>query len=226
MTELQTKAILFDCYGTLISTGNGSITAVKKILSLNQTDADEQVFYSLWKKQMTEECQALPFRSEAECFRVSLEKVYTQYNFNRDARDDVQHMLDTLGKRHPFEESVEVLNHLRKKYRLIIASNSDELPLLEDLKRSGLPIERVFSSEQLRAYKPERKFFEQVLEDIGLAPEEAIYVGDSQIDDVLGAQGAGIPCVWINRKGEQLLPGTPQPYLELTDLRGLMNYEI
>ncbi|WP_010268846.1 HAD family hydrolase [Paenibacillus senegalensis] len=224
MIDDGVRAILFDCYGTLISTGNGSITAVQKILKVNQAVLDEREFYSLWKRQMREECMSRTFRSEAECFAASLEKLYIRYNFDRDARTDVQYMLDTLGNRHRFEEAADVLNQLRERYMLVVASNSDELPLREDLKRSKLPIERMFSSEQLRAYKPDRRFFEQVLTSIGLSPEEAVYVGDSQTDDVLGAQGAELRCVWINRLQESLVPGIPEPFRELSDLTGLLDF--
>lgn len=41
------KTIIFDAYGTLVSTGTGSIDAVKKILSINnRLDIDPEYFYA------------------------------------------------------------------------------------------------------------------------------------------------------------------------------------
>ena len=45
------KLIIFDAYGTLISTGTGSLDAVKKILALQDKDIDPQEFYKEWKKK-------------------------------------------------------------------------------------------------------------------------------------------------------------------------------
>ena len=43
------KAIIFDVYGTLISTGNGSIKAVKEILNQFDLQITDEDFYSEWK---------------------------------------------------------------------------------------------------------------------------------------------------------------------------------
>ncbi|MBW8901494.1 MAG: HAD hydrolase-like protein, partial [Massilia sp.] len=36
---------------------------------------------------------------------------------------------------------------------------------------------------------------------LGVAPEEAVYVGDDVLLDVQGAQRAGLRAVWLNRTG-------------------------
>ena len=43
--------IIFDVYGTLISTGTGSLDAVKKILALQEEDIKPEEFYREWKQQ-------------------------------------------------------------------------------------------------------------------------------------------------------------------------------
>jgi len=44
------------------------------------------------------------------------------------------------------------------------------------------------------------------LDRLGLEPEEVLHVGDSDVDDVLGAQGAGLPVAWVNREGGHCVP--------------------
>jgi beta-phosphoglucomutase-like phosphatase (HAD superfamily) len=41
------KTIIFDCYGTLIGTGNGSISATKQILESNNCLIKSEEFYRL-----------------------------------------------------------------------------------------------------------------------------------------------------------------------------------
>ncbi|CAG7618230.1 hypothetical protein ACFQI7_02680 [Paenibacillus allorhizosphaerae] len=38
------KAILFDCYGTLVDTGSGSIKAVRQILAKNKSTVNAEQF--------------------------------------------------------------------------------------------------------------------------------------------------------------------------------------
>ena len=45
------KNIIFDCFGTLIDTGSGSIGAVRKILGNIGLDVDAKEFYSEWNGQ-------------------------------------------------------------------------------------------------------------------------------------------------------------------------------
>jgi FMN phosphatase YigB (HAD superfamily) len=80
----------------------------------------------------------------------------------------------------------------------------------------------VFSSESLCVYKPNGDFFTQILKQLSLRPDEVIYVGDSQMDDILGPSKVGIDSIWINRKAEKLNDGIPQPKFECIDLRGII----
>ena len=48
--------------------------------------------------------------------------------------------------------------------------------------------------------------FSQIMEILGVSADEAIYVGDNQYDDVLGAKGVGMKVAWVNRQGSPLNP--------------------
>ena len=49
--------------------------------------------------------------------------------------------------------------------------------------------------------KPDASIFLAACTALGVAPHEAVYVGDDLYFDVTGAQGAGMRAVWMNRKG-------------------------
>jgi len=51
--------------------------------------------------------------------------------------------------------------------------------------------------------KPDAAIFLAACEALGVAPAEAVYVGDDLQLDVVGAQQAGMRAVWLNRKGSQ-----------------------
>jgi putative hydrolase of the HAD superfamily len=91
--------------------------------------------------------------------------------------------------------------------RLVVVSNWD-CSLPEVLARIGLAplLDGVVASAVAGARKPAAAIFERALLLAGATPSEAIHVGDSRLDDVEGARGAGIEPVLLRRDGG---PGPP-----------------
>ena len=216
------KAIVFDCYGTLIDTGNGSIHAVRQILAKNHSDADPIEFYKRWKGIHRRLCSSQRFSLESIHFLNGLKEMYEVYAINGTPEDDVNIYLSTLGKRMIFPEVHEVIAELSTKFSLAIGSNSDHIPLVEDLLRNLIDIQDVFSSETLQAYKPNGNFFWKMLSKLRLTIEEIVYVGDSPLEDILAPSTLGIKCIWINRRNDRLAEDIPAPFLECRDLRGVL----
>lgn len=95
-------------------------------------------------------------------------------------------------------------------YRLGIVSNWE--PRLPQLCAShGILdyFEFVVSSESEGYVKPHRRLFERALELAGVAPEEAVHVGDSYPEDVEGARGVGIQAVLVDRGEKGRVPYWP-----------------
>ncbi len=195
------KAIVFDAYGTLISTGDGSIQAAKKILELNGTNVSPTDFYAEWKKYHRKHIDELSgFKTEETIFHMDLRELYEKYNLTRDADKDVEIMLNTLGKRRLFSETLDTIETLKREYVVCIGSTTDTVPLLMDLKSGNLSVDHVFTSEILQAYKPQRMFYEKIVERLALIPDEILFVGDSLLDDIWGPKQIGMKTCWVNRK--------------------------
>ena len=59
----------------------------------------------------------------------------------------------------------------------------------------------VFISEEAGAAKPSKAYFDYVCARIpGLTSENTLVIGDSLTTDIRGANNAGLPCCWLNRK--------------------------
>ena len=117
------------------------------------------------------------------------------------------------------------------------------LPLLEGFKKEGLLVglitngrhelqysklaltglEYVFDdiivSGDVGVEKPDREIFEIACERLGIAPAEAVYVGDNRKNDVDGALGAGMRAVWLAVNPGQR--GKREPTAVIKDLREL-----
>jgi putative hydrolase of the HAD superfamily len=59
-------------------------------------------------------------------------------------------------------------------------------------------LEFVLDSSEVGVEKPDPRIFRLALERAGLAPDEAVYVGDIYSIDVLGARAAGMGAVLLD----------------------------
>jgi putative hydrolase of the HAD superfamily len=107
------------------------------------------------------------------------------------------------------ERSAESLQKLRDAgLRLGVVSNSDGR-VEEALEAAGLRhyFDVVIDSALVGVEKPDPRIFHAALEALGVAPDEALYVGDLYEVDVVGAEAAGMQAVLL---GEPEAGSSPQ----------------
>jgi len=104
-------------------------------------------------------------------------------------------------------ESRRVLARLAPAYRLGVVSNfygnlaavCDDLGLAKDLSV-------MVDSCVVGCTKPDARIFACALDELRVAPAEALFVGDSLLRDMAGARDVGMPHVWLapaeRRQGE------------------------
>ena len=122
-----------------------------------------------------------------------------------------------------FAESEQVLQDLKKNFRLALITNG--APDIQGAKIDGSNLANFFETIIISGRhgfgKPDLRIFQLVLERLNVAAHETVMIGDSLNRDVAGARGAGIRTVWINRYNRTLTESQPAPDFELTDLRDL-----
>jgi putative hydrolase of the HAD superfamily len=87
--------------------------------------------------------------------------------------------------------------------RLAVISNGDSGQQRRKLERTGIAsrFESVVISGDLGVSKPHPEIFERSLQELGVAAEEAVYIGDHLEADALGAQEVGMRAIWLAREG-------------------------
>lgn len=124
-----------------------------------------------------------------------------------------------------YDDTLEVLDALKERgYVLCAATNGlarVQKPRVLALGR----MDRLFCSEELGLVKPMREFFERVLQETGVRPEQCIMVGDSLRSDIAGAQSVGIKSIWINRE-ERECPGNMAPDESVRRLRDILHSKL
>ena len=109
----------------------------------------------------------------------------------------------------------ELLEYLKPKYRLFLASNGTARVQDARLKSSGIGpyFEDVFISQRMGADKPTPEFFSRSFARIpGFNPERALIVGDSLTSDIRGGNNAGISTCWFNPRGLAPMEGIRVDY--------------
>ena len=105
--------------------------------------------------------------------------------------------------------------------RVVVVSNWD-CSLHDVLARLGLAalLDGIVTSAEVGARKPAPDVFEHALRLAQATPAEAIHVGDSVEEDVVGARRAGIEPVLLSRDGRPAPPGV-RVIASLTELDGV-----
>lgn len=222
------KLLIFDAYGTLLSTGTGSLEATKQILALQEKEIDATSFYKDWKKyhrKHLDEANESQFITEKDIFTKDLQVLYEQYQIQRPYEIDVEIMLKSLTGRVVFSEVVEVIKILREKYRVVIGSTTDTEPLLVNLKNNGLEVDAVYTSEMIQKYKPDPMFYQYILQAEGYKAEDAVFIGDSLVDDVEGPQSVGLTTVLVDRDSKFLQTKDVVPDYEIKNINEITGLE-
>jgi putative hydrolase of the HAD superfamily len=111
-----------------------------------------------------------------------------------------------------YPDALATLAALRERgLALVVVSNWD-VSLSVVLAETGLAgaLDGVITSAAVGAPKPAVAIFEAALELAGVTPAQAVHVGDSLAQDVLGARAAGVAPVLLRRAGEGRPPGPPE----------------
>jgi HAD superfamily hydrolase (TIGR01549 family) len=109
-----------------------------------------------------------------------------------------------LAARRPVIGAAELLAEVRGRGARIVAVTNNLVAEQEDkLRHVGMRhlFDELVISEAAGISKPDPAIFDLALRRAGVRPDEAIMLGDSWANDVMGAIGSGIAAAWLNRTG-------------------------
>jgi putative hydrolase of the HAD superfamily len=96
-----------------------------------------------------------------------------------------------------------LLAALKSHVPIAIVTNSSLREQTEKLATFQLDrhVDVLVTSEEFGAAKPDASIFHHALAQLGVDARDAVMVGDSWENDVVGAAGVGMRAVWLNRTG-------------------------
>lgn len=124
-------------------------------------------------------------------------------------------------QREPFDDVVPVLEALRGRAKLALASNGIDAVQLSRIQNLRHYFDDAFISEGMGCVKPDPAFWDIVFSRIDAQPGECLMVGDSLSSDIAGAVAYGMDTCWLNRGGRENTSGI-QPTFTIRTLTELL----
>jgi len=226
------RAVLFDAFGTLLDARGLHETATAHILAeLGLEGLNPAELHREWDG----EALALipdgpPFPSMLDLFREGLVRCLAKRGFSLGG-GELDRAMDILvttfreGTK-SFEGAHEIVSFCRELgLGTALVSNADAGLLRYLLTETGLEsvLDVIIISDEVGLMKPDARIFELALSRLGVRAQEAIMVGDSELD-IEGARRAGVRAALVVRGPESPhLPGGVVPDLivgGLVELKG------
>ena len=223
------KAIILDVYNTLFRNDTACwIDTFKRICDSQSLPIAPEDLYAHWKPievrfrqtrtNMDNPELSPPFSTYQAAWQSAFVDTFALLNINANAQAAARMSVDGLAAREPFADALPFLEYAKSHWKVGILTNADNDSILPLVEQYNLPYDALVTSEMARAYKPDPRVFQRTLSDIGVSPAEALYVGDTLLDDVHGAKLAGMQAAWLNRNGAVRDPSLRQPDHEATGL--------
>lgn len=99
----------------------------------------------------------------------------------------------------------DLLEYLRSKYKVYVASNASMHQQTNRMKRAELDgyIDGYFVSEDIGFPKPQKEFFDACFKALpDVKPQDVVMIGDSLSADIKGACEYGLKTIWYNHRNE------------------------
>jgi len=198
---------------------DGSYAAFGRILrEAGAAHVDVKAFWEAWEERNIKAYWE-PYRPYKDICRDSLAATFEAFGL-QGRPETISCYFDAFPGIELYPDVVDTLDRLSRRFKLAIVSNIDD-----DLL-AATPLHRTFdlvcTAERAKGYKPDGALFRYLVANSGVAREEILHSGQSQLTDMVGAKPLGLTVAWINRRGIALNPKVPRPDFQYADIQSLI----
>lgn len=202
------KAVLIDIDDTIFDFDKCSKNAFKKTLKkldLSYKEKDFLYFNEvndiLWNKQKLGKINI----NEVFIERSIMLSKYFELDIEKEIFNDlfVEFLYDEIEM---VDEIEDLLSYLSNKYQIYAASNGIYDMQINRLKKSNLDkyFKYIFVSDKMGYEKPDKRFFEKIMNITKYSNKYLIMIGDSIKSDIIGAKNSGIKSIYFNKGNKKI----------------------
>ncbi len=193
------EILTFDCYGTLIDWESGIRAVLGALRETHVLTATVDQLLTEWEA-IQFEMLAGPWRKYREILHDSLAETFRRQGialteFEADA------LGNHIGSWPPFADTSDALARLRKKYRLGILSNIDDILLTQSIAQMRVKFDVLVTAEQVQSYKPRTAHFEEALRRFDRPADRFLHCAFGFKYDQRPALSLGMKTAWVKRPG-------------------------
>lgn len=209
----RVKALTFDLFGTILDLSGSLTPVIQHFLLEHGSSLDPvQVWNQLRMRQRIEQYQdnllMLGHCGYLEAVRRAFLYVL-RLNSIPFTNGDIDSFIENWKDLIPFEDVLEGLDQLKRRYQLVILSNGEDWLLRHLVKNQvKFDFDRVVSAQSVGVFKPHPAVYRTCARTLGCEPYELMMVSSNSFD-VMGARACGFQAAWVNRYG---LPYEETPY--------------
>ena len=216
----NSKAIVFDAYGTLFDVNSAAEKSKDKIGNKWEN------FANFWRTTQLEYTWLRSLMKKHKNFwqitEDSLDKSMETFQIDKSLRNDLLSLYKELS---PYPEVKNVLENLKKKsFKLAILSNGTPELLNHLVKSSDLEnlFDNIFSVEEVKIYKPDPKVYDIPVNKYKVSKGEITFLS-ANTWDVSGAGNYGYNSIWVNRNNAVFDKLDYKPKNEVKNLKQLLD---
>ncbi len=199
------KALTFDVYGTLIDWESGMVTGLKPLTDKvgRKLTRDEILEAHAYHESTTQ--RWTPAKKYSDLLPVVYRRIAEEWGVEVTWEECQAYGL-SIRQWPAFEDSRESLAYLKKHYRLIVLTNTDNTSFSGSNARLGVHFDGVYTAEDVGSYKPADRNFEYMLETLartGIPKHEILHTAESMFHDHGPANKHGLANCWIYRRHDK-----------------------
>lgn len=199
----MSKILLVDIDNTILDFNKAERMALLPILEEYNLVSEEninlysKINLSYWKRFEKKEI------TREECVTLRWTEFFLHFGLNIDGKELHDKYFKRLREGAFYMEGAEeFLKRASKEYKIYAVTNGIADVQHNRINKIGLDkyLEKAYISEEIGFQKPEKEFFDYVLNDIHANKEDVIVLGDSLSSDIQGAINANLDYIWFDYK--------------------------
>ncbi len=220
----EIRVISFDCYGTLVDWETGILTALRVVLAAHGAHPDAKSILEDYA-EFEATAEGGDFRGYTSVLHAVVREFGAKYAFI-PTPGELEALSRSLPQWKPFEDTVDALNRLKRRYRLAVLSNVDDHLFVHTARQLQVDLDEVVTASQISSYKPSIENFRALLSRVGVPPGSVLHAAQSLYHDIVPANRCGMVTAWVNRQSHRERYGAvraaeAQPDLVVPDLSTL-----
>ena len=205
MRLTEFKALTFDCYGTLIDWESGMVEALKPLTGkLGRALSRNDILEAHARHESAQQLQT-PARLYRDLLAIVYRRLAEEWGIAVSWSECVAYGR-SVGNWPAFTDSPGALQYLKRHYKLVILSNTDNESFAGSNERLQVPFDAVYTAEDVGSYKPADGNFEYMLRNLGalgIRKREILHVAESMFHDHGPANAHWLANCWIYRRYDQ-----------------------